>query len=248
MKLRSFILTAIAMLLLSTSTFAEVTISFDGNDLIAHSDQEGVEGFKGCHSSQLEKIPAYTFRLLQKERVSNNATCKVPSGKWRQRDEQTSENGSVLFKNLPEGEYKVLCLTGKAIGCEINGVPEGYPNRSIVYAQETSGITSSGASEQRTASSNIKNSIQGSLLVFPNPSEDEINIQIKHPKMKGEAVLTIYDMQGKQLYMQNYMLDQKANGTWKVSTFNYSSGTYLIRMVDADGVSVEGKFQIVQSE
>jgi len=48
MKTRTFLLASIAMLLLITSSFGEVSISFEENDLIVHSDQKGMAGFKGC--------------------------------------------------------------------------------------------------------------------------------------------------------------------------------------------------------
>ncbi len=247
MKTKTFLLTGIAMLLLITSTFAEVTISFEGNDLVAHSDQQGTAGYKGCTADKLQKVSAYTFRLLQRERLAKNAVCKIPSGRWRQIDEQTSDNGSVMFEDLPEGEYKVVCLAGKAIGCEIDGVPDGYPERGIVYAQEVSETIGGSTGYIKKANSNSRlTSVETGLLIFPNPAQDEISVQIKHAEMKKEIVLAIYDMQGKQLFSQDYVLNSESNNPFKVRIENYPSGTYLLRVFDGDGVSVEGKFQVVQ--
>ncbi len=232
------------MSLFILSAKAEIHLSFEGKDLIVHSDQEGVEGFKGCTTDKLKKIPAYTFRLFKNQIPNRSPICKAPHGKWKQVKEQTSNDGTALFKGLADGEYKVICLVGKAIGCEIDGVPNGYPSRSIVYEQEQSqkaflGVTKRNrVEEQRQLTSNA------GLLVFPNPATKEINIQLTDTAMKEEITISIYDLLGKQVYTKD-VVTKNSEETWKVNTTAYSSGTYMVKIVDENGKSAEGKFVVI---
>ncbi len=232
------------MLVLTTASTAAVNVSFDGKDLLAHSDSKGVEGFKGCESAKLTPVSAYTFRLMRREISGKTANCQAPSSKWKQVDEKKSDNGSVLFENLSDGEYKVQCLVGKSIGCIIENVPEGFPERSIVYAQEYSSKIVKGKTAEREASALISSSKKNGLLLYPNPTQTEINVEVIRGDLQGEVHLVIYDMMGKELHSDNYSLEDGLTNR-KLSTEGYTAGTYLVRVVDARGVGLEGKFVVV---
>ncbi len=237
-------MTGIAMLVFIAASTAAVNVSFDGKDLLAHSDSKGVEGFKGCESTSLTQVSAYTFRLLRREVSGKTANCQAPSSKWKQIDEKTSNNGSVLFENLPDGEYKVQCLVGKSIGCQIENVPDGFPERSIVYAQEYSPKIVKGSTSERVTGGSISSLKKNGLLLFPNPTQSEINVEVTTGELQGEVRLVIYDMMGKKLHSENYLL-QEGSTNRKLSTEGYTAGTYLVRVVDARGVGLEGKFVVV---
>jgi len=138
----------------------------------------------------------------------------------------------------------VLCLVGKAIGCLIDEVSEGYPDRSIVYGQEVSESTAAAAVKKKTSGGALA-TIETGLLIFPNPAQDVINVSVKSNKLQGEMQLVIYDMMGKEL-QTDVLLTENDELNQKVNIRDFVAGHYLVRVIDTQGNSLEGKFVVVE--
>lgn len=69
-----------------------------------------------------------------------------------------------------------------------------------------------------------------SLSIYPNPATDVITVSSATPMMER---VEIFDLAGKQVYAASYV----TNGT-EINISNFTSGTYMIRIVTEDGISV----------
>jgi len=66
------------------------------------------------------------------------------------------------------------------------------------------------------------------LSIFPNPTKDTINIQLRLPVLE-KYTLSIYDLQGKQLFMKEAMPAQMQLEE-VITTENWRSGTYIVHL------------------
>ncbi len=66
------------------------------------------------------------------------------------------------------------------------------------------------------------------VKVFPNPSSDLLNIQIKYSTLE-QVFVTICDLQGKELYSGVYAA---LSNTIGINTASYSSGVYILAIKD----------------
>lgn len=67
------------------------------------------------------------------------------------------------------------------------------------------------------------------LLVYPNPSSNEIILEWKHEGKASEVELT--DLNGKNIYKGNW----EGNNVLQINTSQLSEGMYLIRVKAKDG-------------
>jgi hypothetical protein len=73
-----------------------------------------------------------------------------------------------------------------------------------------------------------------SVVVYPNPANEEINMQFNH-KVEGAATVRIFDMNGRIVSQQN--LPQVWNTNFKYNTSNLESGLYIIELENNGEVS-----------
>ncbi len=69
MKGKHFMLTAIAMLCWVAATKAAITSHYENGDLIVHTDQWGVAGYKGCDATHLKRMPAYILKFRYQNKI-----------------------------------------------------------------------------------------------------------------------------------------------------------------------------------
>ena len=81
-----------------------------------------------------------------------------------------------------------------------------------------------------------ENATQPELVVFPNPTSDVINIQIKD-FTDPSANIEIYDLCGRLITREQF-----TGATLQVNTASYTSGVYIIRAVKESGVIGYCKF------
>jgi hypothetical protein len=62
------------------------------------------------------------------------------------------------------------------------------------------------------------------IFAWPNPVKDNLNIKLSG--YNGEAIISIYDMSGKELFMQK----QNATSAISINTSLFKAGTYLIKV------------------
>lgn len=68
----------------------------------------------------------------------------------------------------------------------------------------------------------------GSLLVFPNPATDELNIRLSDAAFASGATAAVIDMQGRQVFVQNISGNQA-----KLSVAGLSAGIYFVKLNNA---------------
>jgi hypothetical protein len=73
-----------------------------------------------------------------------------------------------------------------------------------------------------------------SVVVYPNPANEEINMQFNH-KVEGAATVRVFDMNGRIVSQQN--LPQVWNTNFKYNTSNLESGLYIIELENNGEVS-----------
>lgn len=77
--------------------------------------------------------------------------------------------------------------------------------------------------------------------VFPNPTSDLLNIQIKYSALE-HVFVTICDLEGKELYSGIYAAMSNTIG---INTASYSSGVYILSIKDMNKVPL-GTYKIIK--
>lgn len=244
MKCKHFLLTAIAMLCWVALAQAAITTSLEAGDLIVQTDQKGVAGYKGCDVRQMKKMPAYVFELQQKG-SSANPTCS--SGRWRTVTTQKSKDGDATFEDIPDGYYRVLCRVAKAIGCQIEGAEAGYPDRSVVYEQEVSGLVRVDAESKEQSELLTKEVGEDGLSVYPNPATNKITIELRNEVMHSEISISILDFLGKLIHQETHeQIVRGGHYLWDIKVTDLPSGTYVFLLRDVEGYLLERKVAIIK--
>ena len=246
MTLRQTIFTGLAMLLLYLPLKSEITTTVFDQSIAVHTDKEAVEGYKGCDASNLKKMPAYVFDL-QIIKPGKQSTCGARSpGSWTSFSKKNSTDGTALFEHLPEGKYRIICYSGTAIGCEINGYTKGFPNKSIVYEKEVSPVIHLNESPIIPVENKRDFLLQTGLLkVFPNPASDEINIHFKNEEMRGEVTIALVNLLGQTVASNPYLLDKNISSyRWTINVQNQPPGAYFISLTGSNGKSHQQKILI----
>ena len=69
------------------------------------------------------------------------------------------------------------------------------------------------------------------LIIYPNPSEDVINIAIDNA---NKATIEIYNLIGRLIYSKT-----ASSKTEKIDVSDYTTGIYLIKVKQADRIYIE---------
>lgn len=127
-------------------------------------------------------------------------------------------NGSISFT---VGELVVLRLT------DLNGntLGNGFVNGAI--------LTTAKLQEADTSLLDLK--------VFPNPTNELVNIQINHSTI-DQIIVSITDLQGKEIYNGNYATVSNVIG---INTATYASGTYFLSIKNTTGQTI-GSYKIIK--
>jgi len=229
MTLKRTMIAGLVMLLLYLPLHGNITTTIKDQSITVTSSQQGQAGLHGCDPTTAKKAEAYVFQLQTKPK-NQGGTCAAPkAGKWTTQSEKTSSDGTVTFNNLPDNKYRVICLSGEAIGCEIIGTTD----RSIVYRKEVSQLIDLGAEQQDNVSAITKASnADTELLVYPNPASNEINVQLQSQTLDGPLQMELFDMLGQQVLTKATSYTKGAQQTWQLDIQTFSAGAYLIKLTD----------------
>ena len=104
---------------------------------------------------------------------------------------------------------------------------------TIVFSSNASGRAGGFKIVYSVGEASIDNFENNNLSVYPNPANDEINIE-------GENItdVSIYDITGRCIYANEWT----ANNKCTISTTNFAEGTYLARIIDINGNCTTRKF------
>ena len=130
----------------------------------------------------------------------------------------TQANGSLSFT---VGELVVLSQTDS----QGNTLGGGF----------TAGATLTTASIQETDASVLD------VKVYPNPTTELVNIQINHSTI-DQVVVTITDLQGKEVYNGKYAGISNVIG---INTASYATGTYVLSLKNLSN-QVLGTYKIIK--
>lgn len=236
-----------------SNSFAAIKIEMADNKIYVSTDDVGTAGYKGCETEKLKQVNAYVYTLYRKQvRSQENAqTCSSSSrGTWIQVAKKESNQPEVEFPNMPFGEYKATVYAGQAIGCSIAGGTKDYPSKSIVYHQEKSStfnLTNEAVELVDAAIGSIPIN-NDAMKVFPNPTNGELNIQIKDSQLKSNANIIFYDLLGGEAMNLSQSIEDAKNQEWQVDVSEFSEGAYILRVFDNEGNSYEKKVIVTDNK
>ena len=80
-----------------------------------------------------------------------------------------------------------------------------------------------------------------SLLIYPNPTADEVRIDYALPQGEGSGVLIIYDSSGNEVKRLN--IDRRVDHV-NVLIGEFASGTYICNLQTVSGISTSSKLVV----
>ncbi len=94
---------------------------------------------------------------------------------------------------------------------------------------------------EKVCCEDVKNTttVTGSLTLFPNPTAENVNIQTKEV-LEGEVTISIYNIEGKEVYYNTKDNSGQLNTNIDVSTFG--TGEYIVRISNANNNFTEKLF------
>ncbi len=234
MKLKIKLLSIIWIFLFSALCFtseAAIKTSVDGADLQVTSDRQGIGGYQGCEETTLREVPAFVFNLYRLESKSSAGNQCSGNGHWKIHAQKLgSENKTIKFENLPDGEYKVVGFYGTANGCTI----KNQTKKAIVYEKDEEQIVQ------------IRNNVDGSLepanssfasvsfKVFPNPANDLVNIQLKEGILTSAVKISITNLLGQEVMdLSDY--DGDCENQCQVNLSGLPAGAFIVLLRDSEG-------------
>ena len=247
-KLR-FILTGLLMSVIFLPVKGELITIHSDYSIEAYTTANGVKGYKGCQEDQLEEIPAFKFELYKSQGNSFQVCRANNSNKWRKINTIISEDGQAKFNNLKEGQYKVICYSGHAIGCEINGDTGNFPDRSIVLEKEVSSIINISNDNQASSLPSGEFTPPGQLKVFPNPANDKLNIQLSNTEFRGRINISLIDLLGQVMLSETHaVMDKQGEYLWTFDIQRFPPGAYFIYLSDKQGANLQEKILIQKNQ
>jgi hypothetical protein len=96
---------------------------------------------------------------------------------------------------------------------------------TVFYRLQSVGIDGGFSTSQIVAVDLKKKGIQ--LLLFPNPVKDVLQVQTNG--LTGQATLSIADVNGRQVYVRDIVLEQGSN-SFPVNISRFSNGIYYVRL------------------
>ena len=119
----------------------------------------------------------------------------------------------------------------------IGQVETTHAKGRVTNAETTSTSLNEGVQQTYSKRDLLINSIDGiETIIFPNPTVDNINIQIVSPQ--GQYYLCLYTLDGKQL-IQDLLFEE----TTVINMESYPSGSYILRLYSDNK---ESKYRIIK--
>jgi hypothetical protein len=151
-----------------------------------------------------------------------------------------TDDGNILVASANNAEfmYKVNIGTLEAEAITLKG--EMYnvsdmANENLVYQ-------SRGVNNTNVMAASVENGVK----IFPNPvTNKQVNLQFTQP-LKGNFIVTITDVSGKQVQTTVLSLNGENNRSLNLNKAA-GKGMYLIRLVDENGKSVMNQKLMVQN-
>lgn len=241
MMLKSSILAGLFMLLSIGTTEGRISTMIKDGQLIVETDKAGVDGYKGCDEGALEQVPAYVFKLQKQKNNTVGPTCNIGKfAKWVPYEKKETNENKVVFEGLPEGTYRIVCLSGEAIGCSL----EGKIEKSIVYAFGISDFIdfSENSSTNSEPVSSTVVAAKESLKVFPNPTSNTLNIHLLSDKINKKVSIVLYNLLGQAvLRKDDVVVISGVQNQWQLNVQKIVSGAYILRVADEHGTSFQQK-------
>lgn len=159
------------------------------------------------------------------------------------------ENNSNGFDSITEAQINQIELFADAdlaMASNFNNLlvyAEKRPEERKLWSPIQLGETNKSAISQnnfKVTQSSIKQDV--SMLLYPNPSNDELNINYTVEDESGVLNITIHNLLGKQEFQQE-LIDHQ--GSIKIETNRLSNGVYIVNLRNNGGV-LETKKLVIQ--
>ena len=159
------------------------------------------------------------------------------------------ENNSNGFDSLTEvqiNQIELFAATDLAMATNFNNLlvyAEKRPEERKLWSPIQFGGSNKSAIPQnnfKTTQSNIKQDV--SMLLYPNPSNGELNINYAVEDESGVLNITIHNLLGKQVF-QHGLIDHQ--GSIKIETNKLSNGVYIVNLRNNGGI-LETKKLVIQ--
>lgn len=216
---------------------AQVDLRWEGNDLIAYSQEKADEGFVGCEQDGLEPAIPYFFELYIIEEVPClHCPGRMCKGTPELLASIPSEIREVIFSGLfPEKEYEVICRVGKSQGCLINSANRSDgkgPERAIIYQRWQNNSRSVKQALGETTSAELT---KKQLQIFPNPFSNQLNLRFTS-SLDQTVEVVVYNSLGQALFMNSQEMAIGENKTTLNLESLKAAGLLLIQLKEANGV------------
>ncbi|MEO1515665.1 MAG: S8 family serine peptidase [Bacteroidota bacterium] len=187
----------------------------------------------------------YTIGLLVKNEVGRELThqsIQVLAEPQALFSFTQQDDGTVFFTNESIGAESFWWDFGDGHTSTETHPTHRYNNtdRYTVQLKTSNECSSSTSSIDIRVLSSIQTAPQNkSLTLFPNPSQQFVNIRL--PQNDPSALfLQLFDLKG-QLLSSQASLQAKSDGTYQLSLDHLSQGTYLLHVVSEEGISYTSK-------
>jgi hypothetical protein len=136
------------------------------------------------------------------------------------------ENTTPTFPYTLAGAVDIT--TGNNGGSDVNAYYYFFNWQVTMDATDVCTSVRTPATVTVTSTAGIDNNEEATLLVYPNPASDFVNIEFSSVE-QGEAILSIYDMLGKKVYDVNLgQINGKVVKT--INTSTYAKGVYNVKL------------------
>ncbi len=150
----------------------------------------------------------FTQQVNNSQVIFTNNTIQADSYYWDFGDGNTSVKAGPVHYYPDTGTYQVTLIAAN---------PCGTDTFSSTIAIETTGI---------------EDFTQSNIRIYPNPAEEHIFIEINNPKT--DAVIRLYDMNGKRIMREKEIRTNIE--AYKLSLTGLSAGIYVLKILSGDEV------------
>ncbi|MCW3122930.1 MAG: C-terminal target protein [Flavipsychrobacter sp.] len=153
---------------------------------------------------------------------------------------KTDASGNYTFINIPLGTYYVHPEADGYLTTRYDGITLTSSTTSVTSAKFIQHTLSHTITPVTVAVGSPKTEI-ASVIVFPNPSNGNINL-LWNETVTEKGNVSISDITGREVYNTNITMTQ-GTGSKQIDLSNLASGTYMIS-VNSESINYNSKIQI----
>lgn len=159
---------------------------------------------------------------------------------------QATEQVTVTFGASDLMDFSATIFTTNLLGAPrfgaMTGVPADgdlsiEPYGSVGFGRDIVPVVRMNVFDPLVNGDNDIQVLKNEFTLFPNPTSDQINVQLNLEELAQSATVRIFDIAGRQLMEQTYDNIQKERLTYNLK--NYAAGTYTVQVVTDRGAGTK---------